>query len=84
MNLCFKGKNMTYKMVQNLVQLDGQIKKSTFLPTPIRDFGLNSYQKGLNCRNFLIHCPIMLHLFITPFWLLKSQFSPFLEFLSLF
>ena len=67
--LSFRRKNMTYKMVQNLAWSDRWIKQSTFWPTSIRVFGLNSYQKGLNCCNFLTHHLIMLHLFVTPFLL---------------
>ena len=77
MKYCFEGKNMTYEMVQNLARLDNQIKKSTFLPYLARVFGFNSNKKVFNCCNFLIHHPIVLHLFITLFWLWNSRFALF-------
>ena len=55
-------------------QLD---KKSTFWPYLTRVFGFNSNMKGFNCCNFLIHHPIVLHLFITLFWLWNSRFAHF-------
>ena len=77
MKYCFEGKNMTYEMVQNLARLDNQIKKSTFLPYLARVFGFNSNKKVFNCCNFLIHHPIVLHLFITLFCLWNSRFTLF-------
>ena len=47
-NYSFEGKNMNYKMVQNLSQSVGRIKKLIFLPFSIRVFGFSSRHKWLN------------------------------------
>ena len=58
---------MTYETVQNSTQLDGWIKKSTYLPYLVRVFSLNCNQRDFKCCNPLIHYLIMLHLFVTLF-----------------
>ena len=84
MNRCFEGKNMTYKMVQNLVRSNNQIKKSTFWPTLVRDFGLDSYQKGLNCHNFWFTVRSCCIYLLPLFGFKNHNFHPFLNFYHYF
>lgn len=58
---------MPYKTVQNSTWLDDRIKKSTFLPYPIRVLASVAIKRVFKCRDPLINYPIMLYLFF-PFF----------------
>ena len=60
-NYSFEGKNMNYKMVQNLSQSVGRIKKSIFIPSSIRVFSFSSRHKWLNWFWILLHRLIMVN-----------------------
>ena len=56
---------MPYETIKNSTRSDSQIKKSTFLPYPVRVLALMAIKRFFKCCDPLIHYPIMVYLTFT-------------------
>ena len=73
---------MSYETVQNSTRFDNWIKKSTFLPYPVKVLASIAIKRVLKCCDPLIHYPIMLYLFFTLFGFRTCNLAPFFNFLD--
>ena len=68
----FEGKHMPYKMVQNLIQSNGRIKKSTFWPYLVRGLVLMAAKMDFSpffaLKFMILHIYSIFKNFLSLFW----------------